>query len=80
MLTFTSTGNLESLMNLTCISFDCERELEHPGETHVHGGVNMESPRRKNPADLWVWTQHNTVKHYTSMLPQLHQFKFFLLV
>lgn len=35
MLRFTSTGNSESPVTLTCMSEDCGRKPEHPQETHT---------------------------------------------
>ena len=32
---FTPTGNLESLINLTCMFLVCGKKLEHPDETDV---------------------------------------------
>ncbi len=34
-LTFTPTGNLESPINLICMSLDCGRKPEHPEKTHA---------------------------------------------
>ena len=38
-LTFTPTGNLESTINLTCMSLDCGRKSENTGGEHKHRRV-----------------------------------------
>ena len=35
-LTFTPTGNLESIINLTCMSLDCGRKPEYSQRTHAN--------------------------------------------
>ena len=56
-LTFTPTGNLESTINLTCMSLDCGRKPEYPEKTHANTGrtckLHTEGPQvRFEPATL----------------------------
>ncbi len=46
-LTFTPTGNLESLINLTSMSLDWERKPEYPERTHADTGENMQTLYRQ---------------------------------
>ncbi len=57
-LTFTPTGNLESSVNLTCMSFWLWEEAGVPGENPLRHEENMQTPHRRAPVGQWVRTQN----------------------
>ncbi len=67
-LTFTPTGNLESPINLTCMSLDCGRKPEYPEKTHAeHANSTQKGPRW--PAGSYPEPSCCEASHRTTMPP-----------
>ncbi len=77
-LTFTPTGNLESPVNLTCMSLGCGRKPEYPEKTHAGTRrsckLHTESPQSAGgfqPRTLLLWD--DSASHCTIVPPSSSQ-------